>query len=221
VFDYAVTRELIDGNPVPPLRAFDLDAHDVNHHGTIDPERLPDLWRHVEASGATVEAKAAILLAMTTAHRVSVVTHAEWDHIDVNTRVWTVPRRSDKTTRGRMKSGRAHAIRLPASLLDRLQAIRRDDEQRWLFPSPVRAKPISEAALVKTLKTFDKSLTAHGFRNAAKIFARRAGVPDYVADALVDHAPQGLDRAYRRDEGLPDAVADLVEKLLEHVTREA
>lgn len=218
VFDYAVTRELIDGNPVPPLRAFDLDAHDVRHHGTIDPDALPDLWRHVEASGATPEAKAAILLAMVTAHRVSVVTHAQFDHIDVKSRVWTVPRRTDKTTRGRMKSGRAHAIRLPAPLLDRLTALRRDDGQAWVFPSPIRSKPISEAALVKTLKTFDKSLTAHGFRNAAKIFARRAGVPDFVADALVDHAPQGLDRAYRRDEGLPDLVADLVEKLYAHVT---
>lgn len=220
VFDYAVTREIIDGNPTPPLRAFDLDAHDVRHHGTIDPEALPTLWRHIEASGATPEAKAAILLAMVTAHRISVVTHLQFDHIDVKAGVWTVPRRTDKTTRGRMKSGRAHALHLPRPLLDRLLDLRRDEAQLWVFPSPVRARPISEAALVKTLKTFDKSLTAHGFRNAAKIFARRAGVPDYVADALVDHAPQGLDKAYRRDEGLRDLVGELIERLFAHVTGE-
>ena len=154
---------------------------------------------------------------MTTGHRIGVIVNAEWAHIDASG-VWTVPARTDRTTQGRMKSGREYALRLPVSLLERLQSLRKGPDQHHVFESPSTTGTISPNAIRKTLKRFDADLTAHGFRNAIKGWCRYATppVPDYIADAFCDHSLRGLDAAYRRDETSTER-ADLAARLCEFV----
>ena len=145
------------------------------------------------------------------------IVNAEWAHIDASG-VWTVPARTDRTTQGRMKSGREYALRLPVSLLERLQSLRKGPDQHHVFESPSTTGTISPNAIRKTLKRFDADLTAHGFRNAIKGWCRYATppVPDYIADAFCDHSLRGLDAAYRRDETSTER-ADLAARLCDFV----
>ena len=221
VFERAANRELIEADPTPRKSAFADTAakRKVRHHGTLPPERMPELWAWLATTDASETAKAAILTAMVTAHRMGVIVHAEWSHIDETAGVWTVPARTDHATPGRMKSGRAYALRLPDPLLDRLRALRRDTGQRYIFESPTTTGPISANAIRKTLTRFDAELTAHGFRNAIKGWCRAATppVPDHIADAFCDHSLRGLDAAYRRADTSRER-ADLAARLHEYVT---
>lgn len=202
VFERAANKELIEADPTPRKSAFSdaMAKREVKHHGTLPPDRMPELWQWLRTTDASDTAKLAILTAMTTGHRIGVIIHAEWQHIDQESGVWTVPARTDRTTQGRMKSGREYALRLPKPLLDRLLVLRKDPTQRYTFESPVTTGPISSNAILKTLKRFDPNLTAHGFRNAIKGWCRTATppVPDHIADAFCDHSLHGLDAAYRR-----------------------
>ena len=47
-------------------------------------------------------------------------------------------------------------------------------------------------------KSFDKTITSHGFRNTFKEWAYKADVNEFLVDGYVDHNLRGLDKAYRR-----------------------
>jgi integrase len=221
VFDRAANKEMIEADPTPRKSAFaDVVARrEVKHHGTLPPERMPELWQWLDTTDASETAKLAILTAMTTGHRIGVIVHAEWAHINDTTGVWTVPARTDRTTQGRMKSGREYAIRLSEPLFERLNILRKDTDQRYVFESPTTKGPITPNAIRKTLKRFDAELTAHGFRNAIKGWCRTATppVPDHIADAFCDHSLRGLDAAYRRGDTSTER-ADLTARLYDFVT---
>lgn len=220
VFERAVNLEFIDANPVPPRAAFPRSARQKKHHGTLDPSRLPELWLWLQDRSASETAKMVILTAMCTAHRIGVIVNAEWAHIDLETGIWTVPARKDKSTVGRMKSGRAYALKLPQPLLDLLLVLKQNPKQRYVFESPSTTGPISPNAILKLLKTFEPSLTTHGFRNSIKVWCRNAipAIPDYVADAFCDHSLRGLDASYRRGDTAPER-AEVAERLFQFVTR--
>lgn len=219
VFDYAAVKEYVDANPVPPRSAFDLPRREPKHHGTVEPAQLPDLWAVISSTAASASAKVAILTAVCTAHRLGVVCNARFADIEPEAGTWTIPARTDKSTVGRMKSGRAYSLRLPPALLRQLLELRKKPAQVYVFESPFTTGPITGAALVKLLKQFDPQMTGHGFRNAVKIFCRTNDVPDHVADAFCDHAPRGLDAAYRRQDTSKER-AELSAMLYRHVTGE-
>ena len=202
VFERAANKELIEADPTPKKSAFadSISRREVRHHGTLPPERMPELWKWLGTTDASNTARLVILTAMTTGHRIGVIINAEWAHINEATGVWTVPARADRATPGRMKSGREYSLRLPKALLDALRSLRTEPTQRYVFASPSTSGPITANAILKTLKRFDQGLTAHGFRNAIKGWCRTAKppVPDYIADAFCDHSLRGLDAAYRR-----------------------
>lgn len=221
VFERAANKELIEADPTPRKSAFaDASAkRKVKHHGTLPPEQMPELWQWLGTTDASGSARLTILTAMTTGHRIGVIVNAEWQHIDEDSGIWTVPARIDQETLGRMKSGREYALKLPSQLLMLLQDLRHDVAQRYVFESPNTSGPISPNAIRKILKRFDPGLTAHGFRNAIKGWCRTAEppVPDYIADAFCDHTLRGLDAAYRRGDTSKER-ADLAARLYKFVT---
>jgi integrase len=201
VFERAITMELCENNPAPPRSSFPKRVTAKKPHGTLGSNSMPEFWAQVQRTKASMSVKLAILTAMVTAHRVGVIVRAEWCHIDFDSGVWTVPAREDKSTPGRMKSGRSYALKLPAGLLSELENLRHSRSiGEFVFESPTTRGHVSENAVLKVIKGCDDSLTAHGFRNAVKEFCRRAEppVPDHIADAYCDHSLRGLDASYRR-----------------------
>lgn len=218
VFELAIVKEFCELNPTPPRSSFPKRLQKKKHHGTISAQRLPELWSWVQTTNASDTVKFAILTAMVTAHRVGVIVNIEWDHINFESGIWTVPEREDKSTPGRMKSGREYALRLPDGLLESLASLRSATTGQYVFESPTTRGSVSPNAVLKVLKRFDPGLTTHGFRNAVKEFCRQAepAVPDHVADAYCDHSLKGLDASYRRYDTLEER-ADVALRLYEHV----
>ncbi|WP_421907400.1 tyrosine-type recombinase/integrase [Mameliella sp.] len=219
VFELAITREFREENPTPPRSQFPKRVTPKRHHGTLPAEEMPRLWQAVQATSASQSTKLAILVAMVTGHRVGVVVQARWDHINLETGVWTIPARSSKEDTGHMKSGREYSLRLPNGLLAQLVALKAaNSSSEYVFESPTTRGHVSPNALLKILKRYDSSLTNHGFRNAIKEFCRRAEpvVPDHVADAFCDHALKGLDASYRRMDTFEERAA-LAQRLLDFI----
>jgi integrase len=224
VFELAIVRELCDSNPTPPRSSFPKRVKRKKHHGTLPSKKLPILWKWLQNTKASDAAKAAILTAMVTGHRISVIVNAQWSQIDHVTGVWTVPERDDKTTPGRMKSGRSYALKIPDDLLQILIGLRSDDAglaegQDFVFRSPLKRGGLTPNAVLKILKSFEPSLTTHGFRNSIKEFCRTTvpPVPDHIADAFCDHSLTGLDASYRRRDTSAER-AKLAEALMRYVT---
>lgn len=224
VFELAIVKELCEANPTPPRSSFPKRVTKKKHHGTLPASKMPELWAWLQTTRTSDALRAAILTAMVTGHRISVIVNAEWSHIDLESGIWTVPERDDKSALGRMKSGRAYSLRLPQPLLERLVSLQIDkthvgaEKSRFVFASPMTKGCLTPNAVLKTLKRFDTSLTTHGFRNAIKEFCRISTplVPDHVADAFCDHSLTGLDASYRRRDTSEER-AVLAERLVHYV----
>jgi integrase len=216
VFELAITREFREENPTPPRSQFPKRTTPKKSHGTLAYEKMPELWNAVKEGNAGMSTRLAILTAMVTGHRIGVVVHAKWKHIDFETGTWTIPARKNKQEKGRMKSGREYSLRLPDDLLARLKA--QNTRNEYVFESPTTQGNVSANALLKVLKRFDPELTNHGFRNAIKEFCRKAEppVPDHIADAFCDHSLKGLDASYRRMDTSKER-AELAKRLCEFV----
>jgi integrase len=225
VFELAIVKELCEANPTPPRASFPKRITKKNHHGTLPASKMPELWAWLQSTNTSASLKAAVLTAMVTGHRVSVIVNAKWSDIDLHTGVWTVPEREDKATLGRMKSGRAYSLKLPAELLKMLAVLKADSArgqrelEQFVFSSPVRRGSLTPNAVLKILKGYDPCLTTHGFRNSIKEFCRvtTPPVPDHIADAFCDHSLKGLDASYRRRDTSEER-AQLAARLIDYVT---
>lgn len=225
VFELAIVKELCEANPTPPRGNFPKRISKKKHHGTLAASKMPELWAWVQTTNASASLKAAVLTAMVTGHRISVIVNAEWSHIDLCTNTWTVPERDDKATLGRMKSGRFYSLKLPKELVQLLTTIKSNrasgnaDADRFVFASPIKRSNLTPNAVLKILKGFDPSLTTHGFRNSIKEFCRitTPPIPDHIADAFCDHSLKGLDASYRRRDTSEER-AELAERLMAYVT---
>ena len=200
VFEFAINSGYANTNPVPPRGAFENVAPYKKPHGYLEYERMPELWNWIEGRALSVHTKFAMKTVMLTGHRVSVVVQAKWDHINLATRVWTVPRRenTDKATSGAMKSGREFMSTLPEPFIEELCKIRVNSP--FLFPSPTTQGHVTPNATLKAFKRYDDKITNHGFRNSVVTWGRSVGYPDYLMDFYIDHSLHGLNKSYRRED---------------------
>jgi len=219
VLEEAVDQELIQFNPCPPNNRFTKSQVKTKHAASLHYARLPELWDWIEDAPFGFTVKVAMRTAIITAHRASVVAFARWEHIDLERGTWTIPEKPDGARhQGYMKSGREFTQVLPSGLVDQLRLLQNSNHvgtSEFVFRMP-SGKPVHPETLRRNFKKF-APITTHGLRNTFKTWALHEQVDQFVVDRYVDHALQGLDRAYRRDDMLAERTK-LGQRYFEYVT---
>ncbi len=128
---------------------------------------------------------------------------ARWSELDLDARLWTIPK-------ARMKAGKAHVVPLSdraVKLLEQARDLRTDDKlDALVFPGSRSGRPMSDMALTMLLRRMGAGCTAHGFRSSFRDWAAEStNFPREVAEAALAHAVGNkVEAAYRR--------SDLLEK---------
>ena len=169
----------------------------------------------IEASRASLSAKACLRFVALTACRSGEARGATWDEVDIESREWRIPA-------PRMKAAAEHRVPLSNAALAVLESVRPlRDRSGLLFPSPQRAgRPLSDMALTKVLR--DTGLadraTVHGFRTSFRTWAsERTSVPHAVAEMALAHAVgSSVERSYARSD-LFDKRRGLMEQWAQYV----
>jgi len=137
----------------------------------------------------------ALEFAILTATRSGEVRGATWDEIDLEARLWTIPKE-------RMKANREHVVPLTEAAI---RVIRRCAELRsqdcaLLFPGIKRRQPLSDMTLTKLLREMKEPYTAHGFRSAFRDWAsEETDHQGEIAEAALAHVVKDkTEAAYRR-----------------------
>ena len=170
----------------------------------------------IEASRASVSAKACLRFVVLTACRSGEARLATWDEIDLEAREWRIPA-------SRMKAAVEHRVPLADAALDVLESVRPlRSPAGLLFPSPSRpARTLSDMTLTKILR--DTGLagraTVHGFRSAFRTWAsERTSVPHAVCEmALAHRVGSDVERSYARSD-LFDKRRGLMDQWATYVT---
>ena len=183
VLDYAKAAKLRTGeNPalwrghLKNLLAAPAKLKDVQHHAALPYKQIAAFVDDLE-SRKSLSAKA-ILLQIYTATRSNEAVSARWGEIDLNAKVWTIPKE-------RMKANREHRVPLAKEAVKLLKSLPRLND--WVFPSQ-NEKPLTIAATLKMVKGINPSITTHGFRSTFRDWAaEHTAYAREVAEAALAH----------------------------------
>lgn len=153
----------------------------------------------VEASRASLSAKACLRFVVLTACRSGEARLAKWDEVHYKAREWRIPG-------SRMKAGVDHRVPLSdvaLAVLDGARSLR--DESDLIFPSPARSRrPMSDMTLTKVLRVTGLAdrATVHGFRSSFRTWAsEETDAPHAVMELSLAHTVgTAVEQAYARSD---------------------
>ena len=186
--EHNVAGEAIGGAlaPMPAVQA---------HFRALPYRAVAAALATVEASRASVAAKACFRFLVLTATRSGEARLATWDEIDTEAREWRIPA-------SRMKTGAEHRVPLSNAALAALEPVRAlRDSSGLLFPSPSRpGRPLSDVTLIKLLREQGVAAVPHGFRSSFRDWCADTGKQREVAEAALAHVVGGVEGAYFRSD---------------------
>lgn len=172
----------------------------VQHHAALPYTDLPALFSYLTSFTGTPSLAARFSILTIT--RSDNARGAEWQEIDWENRIWTIP---PEKMKGRKHSERTHRVPLSEQALDLLRHASQYRINDLVFPSTNKGIKQSDAVLSKLLKGFKDEITLHG--TARSGFRDWAGndtdYPSDVIEMCMAHVVgNSTERAYRRDDAL-------------------
>lgn len=202
VFDYALQREYIDANPLLGLNKKIIPALEQRpRERTLSDNEIREVWRAIDEGPGFAETKRALKLILVTAQRPGEV--AGLHRREIEGHWWTIP--AERAEKGK----RDHMVHLTPTALKLI-----GDTEGYIFSSPQEDQPINRNSLSQLVSRNRSNLkdnkpaklpfyglerwTPHDLRRTARTFMAKIGIPDEHAEAVLNHAKQGVIKVYNR-----------------------
>jgi integrase len=169
------------------------------HHAAItDPKEVAPLLRAIDGYQGSFVVKCALRLAPLLFVRPGELRHAEWNEVDLDEGLWSIPAH-------KMKMKQAHIVPLCAQAVEILTELKQlAGASKYVFPSILSAaRPMSKTTIIVALRRmgYDKdTMTGHGFRAMARTILDEVlqARPDYIEHQLAHAVRDPNGRAYNR-----------------------
>lgn len=203
IMEFAINLGILEANPLSHVgRVFKKPQ--TEHMPTIRPERLPELTRAIETTNLGLLTRYLIKWQLLTLTRPVEAAQAKWEEIDIDKKVWTIPKE-------RMKKRREHQIPLSQEALWILEQLKPlSQNSRFLFPSRIHLDRSMHSQTVNAaLKRigYKGQLVSHGFRAIGSTAMNEAGFSPDIIEAALAHVDSNKTRAaYNRSTYLEQRV---------------
>lgn len=204
VFRYAIATGRAERDPTGDLRGALPPVRGEHFAALVEPARLGELLRAIDAYEGTLITRCALQIAPLVFVRPGELRQAQWADIDLETAEWRY-----LVT----KTDTQHVVPLSRQAVELFRTLHPlTGHGRYAFPSartPNGSRPMSDVALLAALRRmgFDKTeATVHGFRAVARtLLDEELGFPPHVIEHQLAHAVKDpLGRAYNRTSHLPE-----------------
>ncbi|MBB4843381.1 integrase [Paucibacter oligotrophus] len=208
VFRHGVVTERCEKNPIADLKDA-LTAHHVKHFAAVlDPVEVGGLLRAIDGYTGQPATRAALQLSALIFQRPGNIRAMEWEWIDLDAALLTIPAQSMKLKTKAKVNGRPHLVPLARQAVGVLKEIQPlTGHSRYVFPGARdHAIPMSDGTVNAALRRLDfgsDDHVAHGFRAMARtmLAERIAGISSDMVEAQLGHAKTGANPgAYDRAE---------------------
>ena len=166
----------------------------VKSFASMPWKQVPTFTAELRAQSDVVAAAALELLILTAARKGEAL-GAQWNEIDINQAVWTVPA-------DRMKKRIEHRVPLSRAAIDVLTRMQKKQINEFVFPATIRGtKRISDAVLGRLMETMGRDdAVPHGFRSSFRTWAgeKTGFAREVIEKALAHVVGDETERAYDR-----------------------
>jgi integrase len=165
------------------------------HHAALAYADVPGFIARLRERPAV--AASALEFLILCAARTGEVLGAKWSEIDLDAKLWIIPKE-------RMKSHREHRVPLAKrgiAIVREMEATRTDNH---VFPGQRHGRALSNMSMEMLLRRMEVDATVHGFRSAFRDWAGdKTTFPREVAEAALAHTIENeTEAAYRRSDAL-------------------
>lgn len=200
IFDYAVMLEVVETNPAYSLRKY-IPAKQTDHRPALPREELTEFFRRLILAEIETQNRIALILNMLTFLRSTELRGGQWNEIDFDAAIWTVPARRMKHEKTAPKP--PHAVPLADWTLELLAELKElTGNTPFLFPSRTKTDGfISDATIGRIIERmgYKGRVTPHGFRSLASSVLNEQGFnPDAIERQLAHIENNKIRAAYNR-----------------------
>ena len=200
IFDYAVMLEIVETNPAYSLRKY-IPSKQTDHRPALPREELTEFFCRLILAEIEPQNRIALILNMLTFLRSTELRGGQWDEIDFDAAVWTVPAQRMKHEKTAPKP--PHAVPLADWTLELLAELKElTGNTPFLFPSRTKTDGfISDATISRIIERmgYKGRVTPHGFRSLASSVLNEQGFnPDAIERQLAHIENNKIRAAYNR-----------------------
>lgn len=201
VFDYALQREYIDYNPFLSLTKVVPELKYNPRDRVLNEDEIRHVWKAIDEGTGDAATKRALKLVLVTAQRPVEVAGLAFSEVRGDT--WCIP--AARAEKGK----RDHCVYLTATARELLQEPPEGSKEVYAFPSPKKSsaaptRPIQRNSLSqivsKNLYYNIPRWTPHDLRRTARTFMAKIGIPDEIAEVVINHAKRGIIGVYNKYE---------------------
>lgn len=139
----------------------------------------------------------ALQLLLLTAQRRGELVKARWEHVDLDTMLWTIPAENSK-------NGRAHAVPLSKAAVNLFGELKTfAGDSAYVLPAAGLQEAITERAVTKAASRARSAINVahwvpHDLRRTAATQLSELGVAPHVVEKILNHTMQGVMAVYNR-----------------------
>jgi integrase len=207
VFRFGVATGRCERNPAPDLHGA-LQPLNIKHMAAIlEPAQAGQLMRAIHDYFGQPVTRTALLLSALLFQRPGNMRAMQWNEVNLDKRVWTIPAAKMKRTVYGKLNGHPHMVPLSPQAVELLRDLHPlTGHSPYVFPSLVGAqRPMSENTLRVAMRRMgysNEDMTPHGFRAMARtLMVEKLNMNPDVIEAQLAHGKSGpLGAAYDRAE---------------------
>lgn len=203
MFRYAVITGRAKHNVAADLRGALRPRKTVHRAAVLEPEKVGQLLRDIDAYEGYFPLVCALKLAPLVFTRPTELRAAQWKEFDLESGEWRIPAE-------RMKMRRQHLVPLSRQAISILRELQKySGEGTYLFPSiRTEVRPISDATMLNALRRMGyqkHEMSVHGFRSIASTLLNELGYNrDWIERQLAHGEQDEVRTAYNYAEYLPE-----------------
>mgnify|MGYP000874729807 CR=1 FL=1 len=200
VFDYSAMLEISENNPARLLKNH-IPNLPTKHKPALPREELTEFFRRLILAEIEPQNRIALILNMLTFLRSTELRGGQWNEIDFDVAIWTVPAQRMKHEKTAPKP--PHAVPLADWTLELLAELKElTGNTPFLFPSRTKTDGfISDATIGRIIERmgYKGRVTPHGFRSLASSVLNEQGFnPDAIERQLAHIENNKIRAAYNR-----------------------
>ncbi|MCG9711165.1 site-specific integrase [Pseudoalteromonas sp. Isolate3] len=213
MFDFAVERDLMQGNPISTAKKKNVGGIEKPRTRVLEFEELIQVFERLPKLGVSTQVIYALKFIALTGCRPVEVTGAQWQEFDFEKMMWTIPAERVKQNKGGDRTHKVPITQNMIVMLDELRASFSYLGSKYVFPSTtctssaVAEQPIDRHSLSRALNRKQKELGVPKFvpHDLRRTMATRLGDNDISADPIViekilNHQLQGMQKVYNLQE---------------------
>jgi integrase len=228
IYSWAIDEEYVDTNPAYKIRKA-AGGPSVRDR-VLSADEIGLFWNGLDNAEMSEALRLIFRLALLTGQRRSEIAGMRKCEINQEDKLWVLPGdriQNGQTIHGRTKNRRDHIVPLTDAAMEVLsKAMVLSEDSTFVFPSPVRGGRVGhingEAVSMAMRRNREiafrvPDMRTHDLRRTLRTFLGEQGIPDEVADRVLNHARPGVGNQHYNHAKMLPQVRSALELWTAHV----